>query len=83
MAFWLRDGLYPGCVVCASESPGRVLTGAARQGFPVEHARKSLTAELHLSILNASRDLAWFLLTPVEKIFILLTHLKILNDFRS
>lgn len=64
MVSWLRDGpylwsgLYPGCVVCASESPGRVLTGAARLGFPVEFIRKSPTAELHLSVLNASRDLA-------------------------
>lgn len=44
--------------MCASESPGRVLTGAARLGFPVEFIRKSPTAELHLSVLNASRDLA-------------------------
>lgn len=64
MVSWLRDGpylcsgLYPGCVVCASESPGRVLTGTARLGFPVEHICKSPTAELHLSILKASRDLA-------------------------
>lgn len=73
MVSWLRDGLYlcsglyPGCVVCASESPGRVLTGAARLGFPIEHIRKSPTAELHLSILNAFPDLAGVLLTLVEK----------------
>lgn len=54
-------------VVCASESPGRVLTDAARLGFTVEHIRKSPTAELHLSILNASCDLAGILLTPAEK----------------